>query len=171
MASANDVDGRSAVANEKKRHHYIPITYLNNFTDVAGRITAYRKDNPIPPLHLAPSAIALERYYYSQPLPDGGRDNNTLEDFFSTIEAPWPQLVEKLATGAETDADFLPLIEFLMLQRVRGPCMRDAIELSLAEIVKTEARVLDEAGLLPPKPQAHPNILDNLEISIDPHMS
>jgi hypothetical protein len=69
---------------EKKRHHYIPITYLKNFTDNAGRVFAYRKDEVEPPLYLAPSEIAFERYYYSQPLPDGGRDNNTFEDFFST---------------------------------------------------------------------------------------
>jgi Protein of unknown function (DUF4238) len=57
---------------EKKRHHYIPITYLKNFTDNAGRVFAYRKDEVEPPLYLAPSEIAFERYYYSQPLPDGG---------------------------------------------------------------------------------------------------
>jgi Protein of unknown function (DUF4238) len=75
------------VTNEKKRHHYIPITYLNNFTDAGGRVFAYRKDAPETPLHLRPSEIAFERYYYSQPLPGGWRDNNSLEDGFSTIEA------------------------------------------------------------------------------------
>jgi hypothetical protein len=33
-------------ANEKKRHHYIPITYLNKFTDNERKICAYRKDDP-----------------------------------------------------------------------------------------------------------------------------
>lgn len=157
--------------NEKKRHHYNPVTYLKGFVDTLGCVFAWRKDEPDTPLHTVPEAIGFEKYYYSQPLPDGGLDNNSLEDFFSTIEAPWPQLMEKLTARTETSADFLPLIEFLMLQRVRVPCIRDAIELSLAETVKIETRLADEAGLLPPKPEAHPNILENLEVSIDPHMS
>lgn len=161
----------NARPNEKKRHHYNPVTYLQGFVDASGCVFAWRKDEPDTPLHTVPEAIGFEKYYYSQPLPDGGRDNNSLEDFFSTVEAPWPQLMERFAVRTETSLDFLPLIEFLMLQRVRVPCMRDAIELNLAENMKTEARVLDEAGLLPPKPEAHPDILDNLEISIDPHMS
>ncbi len=77
---------------QKKRHHYTPITYLNHFADNLGRIYAYRKDDVNTPLHVRPSEIAFERYYYSQPLPDGSRDNNTLEDFFSTIETTWPPL-------------------------------------------------------------------------------
>jgi hypothetical protein len=156
---------------EKKRHHYNPVTYLKGFVDASGCVFAWRKDEPETPLYTAPESIGFEKYYYSQPPPGGGRDNNSLEDFFSSIEAPWPQLMEKLAARTETSADFLPLIEFLMLQRVRVPCIRDAIEFNLAETVKIETRVLDEAGLLPPKPEAHPNILENLEVSIDPHMS
>lgn len=157
--------------NEKKRHHFNPVTYLKGFVDASGCVFAWRKDEPETPLQTIPEAIGFEKYYYSQPLLGGGRDNNSLEDFFSTIEAPWPQLMEKLAARTETSADFLSLIEFVMLQRVRVPCIRDAIELYLAEIVKTDARVLDEAGLLPPKPEAHPDILDHLEIPVDPHMS
>lgn len=156
---------------QKKRHHYNPVTYLKGFTDASGCVYAWRKDDPETALHTVPEAIGFEKYYYSQPLPNGGRDNNSLEDFFSTIEAPWATLVQKLSSGTETSADFLPLIEFLMLQRVRVPCIRDAIELSLAEFVKTETRLLDEASLLPPKPADYPNILDLLEVPIDPHMS
>jgi hypothetical protein len=161
----------NARPNEKKRHHHSPVAYLKGFVDASGCVFAWRKDEPETPLHTIPEAIGFEKYYYSQPLPGGGRDNNSLEDFFSTIEAPWPQLMEKLAAHTETSADFLSLIEFLMLQRVRVPCMRDSVELNLAEMVKTDVRVLDEAGLLPPKPEAHPDILDHLEIPVDPHMS
>jgi len=71
--------------NEKKRHHYIPITYLDKFADDTGKVMAYRKDEVLKPLHVRPSAIAFERYYYSQPLPEGGQDNNTLEDLHLRI--------------------------------------------------------------------------------------
>jgi hypothetical protein len=134
------------VANEKKRHHYIPITYLSNFTDDAGRINAYRKDDPVPPLHLAPSEIAFERYYYSQPLPEGGRDNNTLEDFFSAIETTWPALVAALRSGSSSPDIFEALCTFMSLMRVRVPAVRDMIELSRAEQVKATMQMLDRQG-------------------------
>ena len=81
---------------QKKRHHYVPICYLDGFTAAGGRIFAYRKDDPFPPLYLKPDEIAFERYYYSQPLLDGGRDNNTIENFFSKIETTWPPIVERI---------------------------------------------------------------------------
>lgn len=158
--------------NEKKRHHYIPITYLNNFTDDAGRVLAYRKDDLIKPLCIAPSEIAFERYYYSQPLPDGGRNNNKLEDFFSTIEGTWPNLVAALRSGADmAAADLEALCTFIILMRVRVPATRDFIELSLAEQVKAEARLLDELGKLPPKPEGLEDILDHVTVLIDPNQS
>ena len=69
-------------------------------------------------------AIAFERYYYSQPLPEGGRDNNTFEDFFGTIESKWTPLAERLGAGSDatnnfTSADFEALFMFLGLMRVR----------------------------------------------------
>jgi Protein of unknown function (DUF4238) len=158
--------------NEKKRHHFVPITYLNKFSDGVGKIVAYRKDNAQDPLHLIPDAIAFEKYYYSQPLPEGGRDNNTLEDHFSTIETKWSHLVDQLRAGASlTQAELEDLYTFLGLMRVRVPALRDAIEVSLAEQVKAETGLLDRLGRLPPKPPGHEDILDHLSVSIDPHMS
>lgn len=154
---------------QKKRHHHTPAAYLRGFTDRGGRVFAWRKDAPETTLHVLPEEIGFEKYYYSQPLPDGGRDNNTLEDFFSTVETPWPPLVERLAARKEKSDDFLRLIEFLMLQRVRGPATRDAVELRLAEAVKAEMRLMDAAGELPPRPEGLD--LDQIEVSIDPHMS
>src|SRR6266436_824482 len=109
-------------ANEKKRHHYIPITYLNKFTDNAGKVFAYRKDDAETPRHLKPSNIALERYYYSQPSPEGGRDNNTLENFFGTIESAWNPLVARMLSGSSaaadfTSSDFETLFTFLVLMK------------------------------------------------------
>jgi hypothetical protein len=163
-------------AKEKKRHHYIPITYLNRFTDDAGKVFAYRKDDVETPLHLQPSAIAFERYYYSQPLPEGGRDNNTFENFFGTIESTWNPLAAKLCSGSGTtseftDTDFEYLFMFLGLMRVRVPAARDMVEVSLAEQVKAEVRLLDRQGKLPPKPEGHEDILDHMTVAIDPHQS
>lgn len=159
------------MSNTKKRHHYIPIAYLRAFTGVDERVWAYRKDDPERPLHLKPAAIAFERYYYSQPLDDGGQDHNTIEDFFSKLEGEWPPLICRLNAGTVAGEDIGILHEFLALMRVRVPAMRDMIELSLAEMVKTTARVMDRAGTLPPKPEGMEDILDHLEVAIDPHQS
>ena len=106
---------------QKKRHHYVPITYLNRFTDGGGRIYAYRKDDPAKSLHLRPSEIAFERYYYSQPLPEGGQDNNRLEDLFSKIETAWPGLVDDLSGRRDLGNRIEQLFEFIGLLRSSRP--------------------------------------------------
>ncbi len=159
------------MSDTKKKHHYVPIAYLKAFCDPDGRVWAYRKDEPDKPLHVQPATIAYERYYYSQPLEDGGRDHNTLEDFFSKLEGEWPPLVARLERRTAAGEDIGILREFLSLMRVRGPAARDMIELSLAEMVKAETRVLDQAGALPPKPEGMEDILDHLTVAIDPHQS
>jgi hypothetical protein len=156
---------------EKKRHHYIPITYLNKFADSGGKVFAYRKDEVQKALHVRPSEIAFERYYYSQPLPEGGRDNNTLEEFFSIIENTWAPLVERLRSGADIRSDLEALYTFMGLMRVRVPAARDMVELSLAEQVKATTRLLDRQGELPPKPTGYEDILDHLCVPVDPHQS
>jgi hypothetical protein len=157
--------------NEKKRHHYIPISYLNKFADDTGKVMAYRKDDVLKRLHQQPSAIAFERYYYSQPLPEGGQDNNTLEDFFSTIESTWPPLVDRLRSGSAISSNLETLYTFMGIMRVRVPAARDMVEVSLAETVRATARFLDQAGYLPPKPKGLEDILDHISVSIDPHQS
>jgi len=163
-------------ANEKKRHHFIPITYLKKFTDDAGKVFAYRKDDPQTVLHLRPDAIAFEKYYYSQPLPDGGRDNNTFENLFGTIESTWNPLVARLCSGAAATSDFSScefenLFTFLSLMRVRVPAARDMVEVMLAEEVKATTLLFDKKGKLPPKPKGLEDILDHLSVAIDPQMS
>jgi hypothetical protein len=161
---------------EKKRHHFIPITYLKKFSDNAGKIFAYRKDNPQTALHLRPDTIAFETYYYSQPLPDGGRDNNKLENFFGTLESMWNPLAARLCSGDSATTDFasseyVDLFTFLILMRVRVPAARDMVEVMLAEQTKAEVKLLDRQGKLPPKPEGREDILDHLSVAIDPHMS
>ena len=136
----------------------ITIYQSRTLTDLpnAGKVFAYRKDNVEPALHLQPSAIAFERYYYSQPLPEGGRDNNTFENFFGTIESTWNPLAVRLCSTAAanfTSSEFVDLFTFLILMRVRVPAARDMIEVTLAEQVKATTRLLDQQGKLPPKPE------------------
>jgi hypothetical protein len=157
---------------QKKRHHYVPVSYLKEFTDSSGRIFAYRKECPEQALHLKPDEIAFERYYYSQPLPDNKQDNNRIEDFFSTIEAPWPTVVDGFRNlERSTHSNLMSFFQFLTLMRVRVPATRDMVETLLAESVKATTRLLDRQGKLPPKPEGLENLLDDLDVSIDPHKS
>jgi hypothetical protein len=124
-------------------------------------------------LHSRGITTLSERYYYSQPLPDGGRDNNKLENFFGTIESTWNLLAARLRSGSGNFAssEFVDLFTFLILMRVRVPAARDMVEVTLAEDVKATARLLDQQGKLPPKPEGHENILEHASVAIDPHMS
>src|SRR5688572_21583975 len=81
---------------KKKRHHYIPRAYLRFFSDESGKLRVYLKDQPGTVLHQSPDNTGLQRYYYSQPTPTGQRDDNSLENLFSKLEAKWPPLVRRM---------------------------------------------------------------------------
>src|SRR6266851_167867 len=156
---------------QKKKHHYVPVTYLKGFTDLGGRIFACRKDEPENQLHLKPDGIAFERYYYSQPVPSGGQDNNTIEDLFGKTEAHWPGILERIRARQDLMSSYEHLANFLGLMRVRGPAARDVVETYLAAGVAQVGKQLKEQGKLPPAPESFPDIADHIEISIDPHQS
>ena len=156
---------------KKKRHHYVPRTYLRPFCDAGGRLHIYRKDAPETPLHQSPDCAAFRNHYYAQPLPQGGIDSNTLENFFSHVESKWPAIVERIVTRADIQGDLEHIYNFIGLQRARVPASRDATEAMYAQSVKSTLRGLDAAGKLPPIPVGYENILDLVEISIDPHQS
>lgn len=156
---------------QKKRHHFVPKAYLKAFCDNAGRLLVYRKDKPDEPLRVAPDATQFEGYYYSQPTPDGGVDNNTLEDFFSEIESDWPQIVAKLHRRENVNNSLESVFQFIALQRARVPASRDAIEAALASTVKATMKTMLAAGALPPPPKGFENLPDLVEVAIDPHQS
>lgn len=154
---------------DKKRHHYVPKTYLRQFADKDGKVYIHLKDEPGKVIHQTPDNTAFHKYFYSQPLPDGGRDNNTLEDFFGTVEDKWPSVVDALKNRRPLNID--DLYEFIALQRARVPAARDAFEKMQAESVRAAAFTLDKMGLLPPKPEGMDDILEKALIAIDPHQS
>lgn len=51
----------------------MPKAYLRSFVDGRGRgrVLVYRKDEPTKVLKVDPVATGFERYYYSQPTPEG----------------------------------------------------------------------------------------------------
>lgn len=155
----------------KKRHHFVPKAYLRAFANDKGRVLVYRKDEPQKVLAVAPDATAFERYYYSQPTPEGGLDHNRLEDEFSKLEGVWPPLVSALHKGENVNDSLLNLFQFIILQRVRVPAARDATEARLAGEVHQLMLDLTASGRLPPPPPELAGRLDEVVVSIDPHKS
>lgn len=156
---------------QTKRHHFVPKAYLKAFCDRHGKLRVYRKDGPTEPLHQVPDATQFRKYYYSQPIPDGGQDNNTLEAEFSSIESHWPETVAKLHAGGDVNDRLESIFQFIALQRVRVPASRDAAESILAQTVKDTMRVMLANGKLPPPPPGLENLPDLVQVSIDPHQS
>lgn len=155
----------------KKRHHYVPKAYLKFFCGGGGKLHVYLKDDQGRSIPQAPDNTAFHKYYYSQPIPDGGRDHDTLEDFFSKVESKWPPLVERMQRREDVNDALPDLFEFLSLQRARVPAARDASEQMAAAILSANLLQLDAMGKLPPKPSQHPDILEQVEFAIDPHHS
>ena len=157
---------------EKKRHHFIAETYLTAFCNDDGKLCVYFKDKAGDFQFIRPDAIAFEKFYYSQPLPGGGRDNNSIEDCFSKIETQWRPLVQKIERREFLSRDDkIALLEFVLLHRVCVPAARDAAEKMLAERVKMESVHLVDTGALPPPPESLGDLLGTLQVAIDPHMS
>jgi len=71
----------------------------------------------------------------------------------------------------DTGKVLVDIFGFMALQRARVPASRDAIEKLKAEEIKAKVRRLDAAGKLPPKPVGFEDLLDHIEVSIDPHQS
>ena len=156
---------------KKKRHHYIPKSYLKFFCDNAGQVHVYRKDDPCKAIQLSPDNTGFHKYYYSQPRPDGGKDHNALEDCFSKLEDKWPGIVDRLHRRENVNDSLEEIFQFMALQRVRVPASRDVAGQIHAEGVMAAARRLDAAGKLPPKPVGFEILLDHVEVSINPHQS
>lgn len=156
---------------QKKRHHYLPKAYLKAFCNSEGKVQVYRKESPNLPLQVKPDATQFRGYYYSQPTPDGKTDNNTLEDFFAKVEAPWPETVIKLQRRENVNDRLENIFQFMALQQARVPASRDATEAVLSENVRSTINAMLKTGKLPPPSQGLEDILDSVEISIDPHQS
>jgi hypothetical protein len=156
---------------QKKKHHYVPVTYLEGFTTEAKKLYVYPKYPPNEVRCQSPKKTGFRKYYYSQPLPEGGKNNNALEDFFSTVESKWSGFIKDIQNNKNVNDRLEFLLEFIALQYSRVPCTREAIELMLAHQVKGTSDVLNKAGKLPKPPKGYEHIFENLEISIDPHKS
>ena len=139
------------VLRNKKRHHYVPKAYLKSFCDEGGWVRVYLKDDPHKVIYQSPDNVGFHKYYYSQSLPEGGRDHNRLEDAFSEIEGKWPPLLDRIRQRADINDSLPDVFNFIGLQRVRVPANRDACEKTVAEMLMSTLRDYGCTGKTPSK--------------------
>lgn len=154
-----------------KRHHYVPEAYLRGFVANDGCVTVFRKESPENPFRASPSNIGLEQYYYAYTKEDDTRDTDSLEQLFSQVESEWPSTVARLAKREVGQDLEEALLSFACLQRARVPALRDAYELMRGDSVGETARLLQRMGKFPEAPPGAEDILDRIEISINPESS
>ena len=158
------------MANQKKRHHIVPVVYLDRFADDRGMVVVTRKDAPDVSTYSRPAETSFRRYYYSQPVESGAQNNNALEDIFSKMESEWDVVANTLESRNPANHILSPLLGFVGLQRVRVPAFRDAIEHSMERYARQVLDRLRREGQMEP-PLEFPNLLDEVQITIDPHQS
>jgi hypothetical protein len=147
----------------KKKHHFIPITYLKHFADDGGRVFAYRKDMPDDAIHTLPENIGYIKYYYSQPLPNGGMDDNRLEDYFSKdVESAWDQIVKTVKEGLSVNPMLEGLFKFIGLLHARVPAARDMVEFIEAEQTKWLAHKLEASSTFFLSPRTNQRLIANV---------
>ena len=156
---------------QKKRHHFVPATYLRRFVDPEGFVNVVRKAEHTVNLRSKPTETGFRNFYYSQPVVGGPQNNNALEDLFSKFEETWPQIAQSLESNESANSALSGLMTFIGFQRVRVPAFRDAIEQAMAHYARSGFDQLRLAGALPPPPPEFPDLMDHVAITIDPHQS
>ncbi|NYF22724.1 hypothetical protein HDC36_004201 [Xanthomonas sp. JAI131] len=157
---------------EKRKHHFVPVTYLKGFTAIEGSLHVYRKADPTKPFVCKPENIGFTNYYYGFDKADGTFDTNSLEDAFQLVENDWPASLAAARNRSELlGNDLARLLEYIALQRARVPATRDSYERFQAAGILATARQLHAQGKLPPIPGGREDILDDLEITVSPQSS
>ncbi|WP_018427712.1 DUF4238 domain-containing protein [Hoeflea sp. 108] len=152
-----------------RRHHFISAVYMDGFADERGRVQVYRSEAPEDPHPMSPRAIGFERDYYSQNLPEGGQENHRFEDLWNTIETVWPETVKALAARRLSPAISFNVLGMQTIMRARVPATRDRHALMLEAKLRSECKVGEEIGALPPEIERYAGQFDTVPIGINPH--
>jgi hypothetical protein len=104
---------------KNRKHHFVPITYMEGFADGVGRVLIYRSEDPGNPQATQPIATGYQNHYYSQPLPGGGVEGHRFEDLFGTVEKVWTETVRALETGRLSRTTSLNVLGMMTIMRAR----------------------------------------------------
>lgn len=154
-----------------RRHHYVPVTYLKSWGASDEMVRVFRKESPTKPYLSNPLRTGFEDYYYAFDKDDGTVDTDSLEAVFSTAETQWPELMGKIQRQEDMQECLNDLLELVALQRGRVPAARDMYELMHADSIMSTAKFMQRRGMLPAPPLGLEDILDRVDISVDPQSS
>jgi hypothetical protein len=96
--------------NMKKRHHYIPVFYLNGFSDQDRRLCVYDKNkisNFNDVLIKNANSTAFENNGYTIISPDGTKDSESIENKFKETEDIAAPLLKKIINGQKLNNEEL----------------------------------------------------------------
>lgn len=120
------------------RNHYVPASYLANFTRErtrAGRVWVYSRDSPAKPKHLPLDYVGLVKRLYIRD--DGAGPDDVMERHLADqVEGPFAKVLRRImksfrmgmvpSMDALAGADREVLARFLAFQLLRSPVERDA---------------------------------------------
>ena len=139
----------------KRRHHYLPKSYIAGFCNEPRRIYLYDAlEDAVYPS--SPRDAFVQANYNTVPTAEGGFDHNSVENLLEQeIETPGIAAIRRyIASGSCTADDRLPVARFAALQMARVPVFRRGVE-ELARASVTQAfRRLDRRGLFPDLPKS-----------------
>lgn len=154
-----------------RRHHFISAVYMDGFAADDGRVQVYLCETPGDPLPMKPRAIGFKRDYYSQKLPEGGQENHRFEDLWNTIETVWPETLRALADRRLSSAISFNVLGMQTIMRARVPATRDRHALMLEAKIRSQHKIAEETGLLPPEMQRYAGQFDTVPVGINPHQT
>lgn len=152
---------------ERKRHHFVSVTYLRSWTSADGKLHAYRSDDPTGPLHVRPEEIGFEKFYYSQTREDGSRDNDSFEDLFGKVETRWPLVLDAVSARKLDPTVLHWLYAMVTMMRTRVPAARDFHESLMALETRTSLKILADMDKLPAKLKRYEDELDTVEVTVN----
>lgn len=121
----------------KKRHHYIPVFYLDGFVDPHNKpyLWIYEKGNP--DIRRASSKdVAVQKNYFSQTYEDE-KESDTLENALAKVEGITSSVLKKIKERKLlNDEDKAKFAYFLALMMTRVPNFRNNVGRAMGQLAK-----------------------------------
>jgi hypothetical protein len=122
------------LSNTKKKHHYLPESYLKGFTDSSSGILWVYLKCYSEVRQSSPGNEGYQKYYYAFFDTGGKRHTNTIEDFFSKIEGNYIRVLNKIHDRKNLSSqDRINLAKFVAFIQTRVPWFRSEIDKMAAE--------------------------------------
>ena len=151
--------------NRKRKHHYIPKTYLKYFRDSKNFIHAYKLySDPVEECYGFYENFGYIKDYHRFKTDKEDYDHNSVEDHLNeNFESKWNNVVDAAIKKNLSNVLAKQMINFMCLMGTRVPAKRDGIEYFRAQIAENASGIVFT-------PEENP-ILNGSNIAINPDMN